>query len=61
MNGRPKVIIYEEQIFSVGQDTFIDSTAGNKNEVIFEDNMKQEIDFKVLISYTSKVKSLHIF
>jgi len=61
MNDRPRVIIYEEQVFSVGLDTFIDATAKNNNVVICEDNMKQEVDFKELISYTSKVKSLYIF
>lgn len=38
MNDRPKVIIYEEQVFSVGEDTFIDSTAENNYAVVFEDN-----------------------
>src|SRR3990172_6016251 len=33
-----KLIIYEEQTFNVGEDTFIDSTAGNNNAVVFEDN-----------------------
>ncbi|MCS3554724.1 hypothetical protein EDF66_105345 [Sphingobacterium sp. JUb20] len=61
MNDRSKAIIYEEQVFSVGLDTFIGSTAENNNVVICEDNMKQEIDFKEFISYTSKVKSLYIF
>jgi hypothetical protein len=38
MNNKPKLIIYEEQTFTVGQDTFIDSTVENDNAVVFEDN-----------------------
>jgi hypothetical protein len=38
MSDKPKLIIYEEQIFTVGQDTIIDSTAENNNAVVFEDN-----------------------
>lgn len=38
MSINPKLIIYEEQTFTVGQDTFIDSTAENDNAVVFEDN-----------------------
>ncbi|MCW2263975.1 MULTISPECIES: DUF2251 domain-containing protein [Sphingobacterium] len=38
MNDRPQVVLYEEQVFSIGQDTFIDSTAENNNAVVFEDN-----------------------
>jgi|688.fasta_scaffold1524379_1 hypothetical protein len=38
MTDQPKLIIYEEQTFIVGEDTFIDSTAENNNAVVFEDN-----------------------
>ncbi|WEK20471.1 MAG: DUF2251 domain-containing protein [Candidatus Pedobacter colombiensis] len=38
MENKPKLIIYEEQIFNVGEDTFIESTAENDNAVVFEDN-----------------------
>ena len=38
MNDIPTLVIYEEQTFTVGQDTFIDSTAENNNAVVFEDN-----------------------
>ncbi|MCW3102444.1 MAG: putative transrane protein of unknown function [Bacteroidetes bacterium] len=38
MTGKPKLIIYEEQTFNVGEDTFIDCTAENNNAVVFEDN-----------------------
>lgn len=34
------MIIYEEQIFTVGQDTFIGSVAENNNAVVFEDNQE---------------------
>lgn len=38
MRDKPRLIIYREQAFSVGQDTFIDSTTENANAVVFEDN-----------------------
>lgn len=38
MTTRSTLIIYEEQIFNVGEDTFVDSTAENNNAVVFEDN-----------------------
>ena len=38
MNDTPTLLIYAEQTFTVGQDTFIDSTAENNNAVVFEDN-----------------------
>ena len=38
MKETPSLIIYEEQVFTVGEDTFIDSTAENNNAVFFEDN-----------------------
>ena len=38
MTEKPLLIIYEEQIFKVGEDTFIDSTAENNKSVVFEDN-----------------------
>lgn len=38
MSDKPNLIIYKEQTFKVGQDTFIDSTAENNNAVAFEDN-----------------------
>jgi hypothetical protein len=34
----PKLYIYSEQTFTVGEDTFIDSTAENDQAVYFEDN-----------------------
>jgi hypothetical protein len=38
MTDQPKLLIFEEHTFTVGQETFIDSTADNNNAVIFEDN-----------------------
>jgi len=38
MTTKPPLLIYEEQIINVGEDTFIDSTAENGNAVVFEDN-----------------------
>ncbi len=38
MSYKTKIIIYEERTFTVGRDTFIDSTVENNNAVIFEDN-----------------------
>jgi hypothetical protein len=40
MSDKRNIIIYEKQTFTVGQDTFIDSTADNNNSVVFEDNEK---------------------
>lgn len=38
MTTRSTLIIYEEQTFNVGEDTFVDSAAENNNAVVFEDN-----------------------
>lgn len=38
MTTRSTLIIYEEQTFNIGEDTFVDSTAENNNAVVFEDN-----------------------
>lgn len=38
MTTRSTLIIYEEQTFNVGEDTFVDSTAENNNAVVFEGN-----------------------
>jgi hypothetical protein len=39
MTDQPKLLIFEEHTFTVGQETFIDSTADNNNAVIFEDGL----------------------
>lgn len=38
MTTKSTLIIYEEQVINVGEDTFIDSTSENGNAVVFEDN-----------------------
>ena len=38
MSNQSILLIYKEQTFTVGQDTFIDSTAENNHAVVFEDN-----------------------
>lgn len=38
MTDKPTLLIYEDQTFVAGQDTFIESTAENGNAVVFEDN-----------------------
>jgi hypothetical protein len=38
MNKNAKLIVYLEQAFTVGKDTFVDSTVENGNAVVFEDN-----------------------
>lgn len=38
MTAGPELIIYEDQVINIGEDTFIDSIAENDNAVIFEDN-----------------------
>lgn len=38
MTTRSTLIVYEEQTFNVGEDTFVDSTTENNNAVVFEDN-----------------------
>jgi len=63
MTEKPKIIIYVEQTFTVGEDTFVDSTAENDSAVIFEDNTetgyfyaidRSEKDLKIL-------DALHIY
>ncbi|NCU02938.1 MAG: DUF2251 domain-containing protein [Chitinophagaceae bacterium] len=38
MKEKRTLLIYEEQTFLVGQNTFIDSVAENNNTVVFEDD-----------------------
>jgi len=38
MEDEPKLIIYKEQAFYVGKDTFVDSIAENNYAAVFEDN-----------------------
>ena len=38
MKDKPSVIVFNEQIFTVGQNTFLESVMENENAVVFEDN-----------------------
>jgi hypothetical protein len=40
MTDRQNLYVDEEQTFTVGQDTFVDSTSENNHAVIFEDNLE---------------------
>jgi len=62
MTDKSKLIIYQEQIFKVGQDTFIDSTSENNNTVVFEDNC--ETGYFYAIDRGNELKildALHIY
>lgn len=62
MNHKPTLLIYEDQTFTVGQDTFIDSTAGNGNAVVFEDNEETGYFYVVDINDDlSILDALHIY
>ena len=62
MTNKPKLIIYEELTFNVGEDTFIDSTAENNNAVVFEDNCETGYFYAVDRSNDLKVlDGLHIY
>jgi len=54
--------IYEEEDFLPGKDTFIDSTAGNENAVVFEDN--EETGYFYAVERNDGLKildALHIY
>ncbi len=57
MNDRPTLLIYEDQTFTVRQDTFIDSTADNGNTVVFEDN--KETAYFYAIDRSDNLNILH--
>lgn len=62
MSDKPKIIIYEELTFKVGQDTFIDSTAENSNAVVFEDN--EETGYFYAVNRNNNLEildALHIY
>lgn len=40
MTERSNIYVAEEQTFTVGEDTFVDSTSENNDAVIFEDNLE---------------------
>ena len=62
MSINSTISIYEEQIFTVGEDTFIDSTAKNNMAVIFEDN--EETGYFYAVDRTNGLEfldALHIY
>lgn len=62
MHDKPKLIIYEEQILTVGEDTFVGSTAENNNAVIFEDNGETGYFYAVDINNNLEIlDALHIY
>ena len=62
MTDKPKLIIYEEQTFTVGEDTFVDSSTENNNAVVFEDNCETGYFYAVDRSNNLKVlDGLHIY
>lgn len=62
MSDKPKLIIYEEQTFTVGKDTFIDSTTENNNAVVFEDNEETGYFYAVDVNNDLKIlDALHIY
>lgn len=62
MRDKPKLIIYEEQILTIGEDTFVGSTAENNNAVIFEDNGETGYFYAVDINNNFEIlDALHIY
>ncbi len=62
MRDLSQLIIYEEHIFTVGEDTYIDSVTESNNAVVFEDN--EETGYFYAVDNTNKVKildALHIY
>ena len=62
MSLSPMLIIHKEQSFTIGQDTFVDSTVENGNAVVFEDN--EETGYFYAISKNDKLTildALHIY
>lgn len=62
MNDKGTLIIYTDQTFSVGQDTFIDSVADNGNVVVFEDD--KETGYFYALDRTDGISildALHIY
>ncbi len=59
---KQNLIIYEELTFTIGEDTFIDSTTENNNTVIFEDNLETGYFYAVNRSNNLEVlDGLHIY
>lgn len=62
MSDKPTLLIYEDQVFTVGHDTFIDSTTENGNAVVFDDNEETGYFYAVDINNDlSILDALHIY
>ena len=62
MSNKPTLLIYEDQTFTVGQDTYVDSTVENGNAVVFEDNEETGYFYAVDINNEFKIlDALHIY
>ena len=62
MSNKPTLLIYEDQTFTVGQDTYVDSTVENGNAVVFEDNEETGYFYAVDINNDFKIlDALHIY
>lgn len=62
MNEKGTLILYIDQTFSVGQDTFIDSVTDNGNVVVFEDD--EETGYFYAVDRTEGISildALHIY
>jgi len=56
------LIIHEEETFTVGEETFIDSVADNQNAVVFEDNCETGYFYAVDKNNDTKIlDALHIY
>jgi hypothetical protein len=62
MNNESTLLIYAEQIFIVGSDTFVDCIAENGNAVVFEDNEETGYFYAVKKSNNLEIlDALHIY
>lgn len=62
MADRPNLYVDEEQTFTVGHDTFIDSTSENNHAVIFEDDLETGYFYAVDRNNDQEVlDALHIY
>ena len=62
MKDKPSVIVFNEQIFTVGQNTFLESVMENENAVVFEDN--EETGYFYAVNFNKNfdiLDALHIY
>lgn len=60
--SKPILLIHTEAAFVIGQDTFVESTADNKNAVVFEDNGETGYFYAVdNIDEVQVLDALHIY